>query len=182
MFVIISGSSGVGKNTIISELVSADKRFVNIPSYTTRGIREGEVEGKYYFYISVDEFEQKYKKGEIVEKENVHGNLYGMSAKCIKDAIASHKIIVKDVGVEGALNLQKSLSSKYDVITIFLTATKDTLRQRLKERGEIEIEKRLARYDYEQQFISNYDYVIENIDKQATIERIEEIVDSEIVR
>ena len=173
MLMIISGSSGVGKNTIIDQLKSRyPNLFKNFASYTTRGIREGEVEGGIYHYVTREQFMDRVNKGDICEYEESHGNLYGCSLEVIRNNYSKDIVLTKDLGVEGAVNLKNILKDELKVFMVFLTLEKDDLRRRLEGRGEKQIDLRLARYDYEQTFMPHYDMVIVNDDMEKTIETI----------
>ena len=101
MFVILSGSSGVGKNTVIKEMQKTEINLVMMPTFTTREKRVGEIEGAPYFYIAKEEFQEKIKNNELIEHEFIHNNYYGSSYTIFDDYIKTGKIIIKDIGVEG---------------------------------------------------------------------------------
>ena len=176
MFVIVSGSSGVGKNTVINRLLETDDRVKAMVTNTTRAMRVGEVDGVNYNFITMKEFDDKLKSGDICEWEEIHGNYYGSSLKDIMDTVASGKVLLKDLGVEGAVNMQKVLSNKVPVISIFLTAPKKELIKRLIGRGETQVDLRMQRYDYEHTFLDKYDYVINNYDLEDTVNQIKNII------
>lgn len=182
MFIILSGSSGAGKNTVINELFKKDKRLQKFVTYTTRDMREGEVNHINYHFISREEFENRQANGEFLEVESIHGNMYGSSAIDLVNAISNGQIVINDFGVEGVKNLQEKLKGKVDFITIFLSVPKETLRQRLIERGDKaeSIETRMNRYDYESSFASSYDYVIENINLDETLNTIQGIINKKL--
>ena len=182
MFIIISGSSGAGKNTVINELFKKDKRLKRFVTYTTRAKRDGEIDHYTYHYISKDEFERKRQANEFLEVECIHENMYGSSALDLAEAIKNGHILINDFGVEGVKNLKDKLSGKVDLLTIYLSVPKDVLRQRLKERGDKadNIELRMQRYDYEKEFAKDYDVVIENIDLDATVNQIQSIVNKRL--
>lgn len=177
MFVILSGSSGVGKNTVIKEMQKANSNMVLMPTYTTRERREGEIEGLPYFYISKDEFQDKIKNGEFIEHEHIHGNFYGSSYKIFDEYIKNGKILIKDIGVEGAQNLSKKMKDKTNIVKIFLTVKhKSELKKRLKSRGEKQIKLRLKRFGYEQKQKNKFDYIVYNGDLQQTSDNIVKII------
>ena len=110
MLLIISGSSGVGKNTIIEELKKRyPEQFKQFASFTTRQIRPGEVEGVNYFYVSRDEFLDMVERGDICEYEESHGNFYGCSLESIKRQHSKDIVLTKDLGVEGAVSVKNIL-------------------------------------------------------------------------
>ena len=183
MLVILSGVSGAGKDTIKKELMKRDSRIISLPSYTSRKPREGEEEGVQYHFITKEEFEKKIKDNEFYENDLHHENYYGTSRKLMNDKIASGKIIVKDIEVNGTENLIKLLKNETKLVTIFLKVEKEELRKRLIERGdnlsEDEIQLRLGRLDYEESKISLYDYVIKNDEFEKTVQIIMTIIENE---
>ena len=174
MLVILSGVSGAGKDTIKKELIKRMPNIVTLPSFTSRNIRPGEVEGDHYHFISKEEFEEKIRKGDFYEYDLHHGNYYGTSRELMSNKIKEGKIIVKDIEVNGTENLLKILGNDTRIVTIFLKVDKDELRRRLENRGdnltEEEMQIRLGRLEYEESKIKLYDYVIKNDDFEKTVE------------
>lgn len=168
MLVIITGSSGVGKNTVIRNIEESDKQFRLMPTYTTRDKREGEVEGYPYFFLTKEEFQNKIKENELIEFEYIHNNYYGSSYTIFEEYLAKNLILIKEFGIEGAQNLSIKLSDKTEVLKIFLTSSKKELKKRLKNRGEKQIKLRLKRYDREQQEKYKFDYLINNNNLENT--------------
>ena len=181
MFIILSGSSGAGKNTVIKEMQKTDDNLVLMPTYTTREKREGEIEGLPYFYISKNDFQQKIKENEFIEYELIHGNYYGSSYKVFDEYLKMGKVLIKDIGVEGAQNLSQKMSDKTEVVKVFLTIShKRELKKRLKGRGEKQIKLRLKRFDYEQKQKNKFDYIINNVNLALTTEYVKKIESAEL--
>ncbi|MGN1227024.1 MAG: guanylate kinase [Christensenellales bacterium] len=182
MFIILSGSSGAGKNTVINELFKNDKRLKKFVTYTTRQKRDGEVNHINYHFVTKEEFEEKQKNGEFLEVESIHGNMYGSSMIDLISAIQQGHILINDFGVEGVKNLKDKLKGKVDIVTIYLNVPKDILRQRLIERGDKadNIDVRMQRYEYENEFSKDYDYVIDNINLDETVRRIQGIINERL--
>ena len=169
MFIILSGSSGVGKNTVIKEMQKTNNNIVMMPTFTTREKREGEIEGMPYFYISKEEFQDKIKNEEFIEHEFIHNNYYGSSYIVFDEYIKNGSVLIKDIGVEGAQNLTTKLSDRTPIIKIFLTVRhKSELVKRLKGRGEKQIKLRLSRFGYEQKQMNKFDYIIFNRSLEET--------------
>ena len=101
MLVILSGVSGAGKDTIKKELIARMPNIVTLPSFTSREMRPGEIEGGHYHFISKEEFEDKIRKGDFYEYDLHHGNYYGTSKELMGNKIKEGKIIVKDIEVNG---------------------------------------------------------------------------------
>lgn len=176
MLVILSGSSGSGKNTIINKFLNKSENNKFMLTNTTREIREGEVDGKIYNFVSKEAFQKKIKAKELIEHELIHGNFYGTSWKELNFHIEKGHTIFKDVGVQGTFNIADKCSEKTKVLKIFLYVPKTVLKQRLKLRGENNIQLRMKRFKYENSFIKKYDYVINNINLEKTCNYIEQII------
>jgi guanylate kinase len=182
MLVILSGVSGAGKDTIKKELMKRMDNVVTLPSFTSRKPRPTEEEGNQYHFITKEQFEEKIKNNEFYEYDLHHDNYYGTSKKLLNDKIASGKIIVKDIEVNGTENLVRLLKDDTKIVSIFLKVEKEELRRRLRERGENteeEIEIRLGRLKYEESKIKDYDYVIKNDNFEKTVQIIMAIIENE---
>lgn len=179
MLVTFSGPSGVGKNTIINRLLQDSDKFVLMPTCTTRAMRENESEGNPYHFITIAEFEKKLQEGEFYEHERVHNNYYGTSKKLLAEGLKKGKILVKDIDVLGVQNLVKTVGKDIKIVTIYLTVDLDALQERLKGRGEKDIELRLSRFQLEESHSKNFNYVIKNIDLETTLQKIYSIVEKE---
>lgn len=183
MLVLLSGVSGAGKDTIKKALIEKMDNVVSLPSFTDREVREGDIPGETYNFVSRKEFERMIEDNELYEYNLHHNHYYGTSRKLMNDKIASGKIIVKDIEVNGVENLLKILKNDTKVVTIFLRVPKDVLRKRLQDRvdapSEDEIEMRLNRFEYEESKIPMYDYVIKNNDFDKTLSIIETIISKE---
>ena len=184
MLVLLSGVSGAGKDTIKKELINRMENVISLPSYTDRPIREGDVPGVTYNFVTTEEFKKMIENGELYEYNLHHEHYYGTSRKLMNEKIASGKIIVKDIEVNGVENLIKLLKKDTKVITIFLKVPKSILRERLENRidkpSKKEIKLRLDRFDYEESKISMYDYVIKNNNLEKSLQIIQTIIENEI--
>ncbi len=109
-----------------------------------------------------------------------HNHYYGVPKKQLNEKIEEGKVVIKDVDVNGTENLVKILKKDMKVVTIFLKVQKEELRRRLEERvdkpDENEINLRLARFDFEESKMNNYDYIIENINLEKTVNQVIEII------
>ena len=183
MLVILSGVAGAGKDTIKKELIKRMENVESLPSFTSRPMREGDVEGGTYNFVTREEFEEMIEKGHFYEYDVHHNNYYGTSKKLLNEKIESGKIIVKDIEVNGTENLIKLLKDETKLVTIFLKVEKDELRRRLIARGdnlsEEQLELRLGRLEYEESKIKLYDYVIKNDDFEKTVQVIMTIIENE---
>lgn len=183
MIVILSGVAGAGKDTIKQELIKRMSNVVSLPSYTSRQMRPGDVEGETYNFVTKKEFEEMIENNDFYEYDIHHDNYYGTSRKLLNEKIKEGKIIVKDIDVNGTENLVKLLGEDTRIVTIFLRVPKEELRRRLENRvdkpSEEEIEMRLGRFDYEESKIPLYDYVLKNNDLEKTVNIVMSILENE---
>lgn len=183
MLVLLSGVSGAGKDTIKKELIKRMENVESLPSYTTRSMRPGDIEGETYKFITTEEFENMIKNNEFYEYNVHHEHYYGTSRKLMNEKIKSGKIIVKDIDVNGVENLINLLKEDTKVVTIFLRVPKEILMKRLQNRVDKpdlkEITLRLNRFDYEESRIGMYDYVIKNNNLEKSVQIIQTIIQNE---
>ena len=183
MLIILSGVAGAGKDTIKKELMKRMNNVDTLPSYTDRPMREGDVDGQTYNFVTNEEFEEMIKNGELYEYSLHHNHYYGTSRKLLNEKINSGKIIVKDIEVNGTEALVELLKNDTKIVTIFLRVPKEELRKRLENRIDKpsvkEIELRLNRFDYEESKIGMYDYVLKNNDLEKTVQIIMSIIENE---
>ncbi len=180
MLVILSGVAGAGKDTVKQEIIKRLENATSIPSITDRPIRNGDVPGETYIFVSNDEFKKLIEEDALYEFDIHHNHYYGVPKKQLNEKIEQGKIVIKDVDVNGTENLVRILKGHMKVITIFLRVPKEELRRRLEERidkpSEEEIQLRLSRFDFEESKIGNYDYVIDNVDQEETVKKVIDII------
>ncbi len=178
--VFISGSSGVGKNTIINRLLSDLNNGEFIVSNTTRAQRESDKKVGQYKFISKSEFEEKINNGDILEYDIYNDNYYGVSKKDILDNVNNDKILLKDLTVKGVINCKELLKDVMPLCCVFVTEKKKVLKQRLINRGESRknIKKRLAFYKSEHEMIPFYDFVVVNNDFEKTIKEFKAVINT----
>ena len=159
------------------------ENVVSLPSYTSRKMREGDIAGETYNFVTTEEFENMIKNNELYEYNVHHEHYYGTSRKLMNEKIASGKIIVKDIDVNGVENLINILKQDTKVVTIFLRVPKEILVKRLENRIDKpdikEITLRLNRFDYEESRIGMYDYVIKNNNLEKSVQIIQSIIENE---
>lgn len=182
MFIVFSGVSSSGKNTIMNELMNQRKnlKILQRSSGTTRAPRESDGQYNTYIYLTKNEFEEKIKNGEFYEYELVHGNYYGMFNEALERIVNDQSFdYMRDIDVKGNVNLKKFFKDKCPMLSIFIDAPNEVLKERLLKRGDSleDIEKRLSRSELERSYKHNYDLVIENIDLQKTVKIINEFID-----
>lgn len=177
--IVISGFSGAGKGTVVKKLIEKYNYSLSI-SATTRAPREGEVDGREYYFKTVDEFKSLIDYNGFIEWAQYVENYYGTPRKFVEDEIAAGKNVILEIEVQGAMNIK----SQYpNAILIFIT-TKDieTLHNRLSSRGtetEEVIKKRLARAAEEAQSMEAYEYIVVNDELDECVDAVNSIVVTE---
>jgi guanylate kinase len=161
---VLSGPSGAGKSTIIQAASPYIGEYYFSISTTTRSPREGEVEGKDYYFVTKEAFEEDIKAGNFLEYAQVHGNYYGTSLTPVREALGMGKLVIFDIDVQGHRLVRAKIG---DITTsAFITPPSLTeLKNRLEARStdlKSVIEKRLQNAQEEIMAIEEYDYVIIN--------------------
>ena len=175
---IVSGPSGSGKSTV-TKLV---KDRLNIPlsiSATTRKPRNGEIDGKDYFFLTKETFEQKIKNDEFYEYANVHGNYYGTLKEVVESNLNKGLNVILEIDVQGALIAKKKKNDA--VLVFFRTKDMETLEKRLRNRNtdtEEVIQTRLKNALKEMEYEKKYDYTIINNDIEESCKELINIINS----
>ncbi|MBQ7352257.1 MAG: hypothetical protein IJW59_05320 [Clostridia bacterium] len=175
--VIIEGPSGVGKDTIINRLIELyPDKFAHPINATTRPMRENESQGNPYLFISEEEFLKMRQSGEIFEHTIRHGTYRGMRKASFDEIINSGKIALRDCDKYGLKALKEIYGDQ--VLGIFLTCEKEVIRERLINRNEplSSMNARLKDYDNYIKDAMFFDYVIENIEIDNTVNQIMSLI------
>ena len=174
---VISGPSGVGKGTIVKEILKRRSDVVASVSCTTRAPREGEVHGREYFFVSEEEFERRVKENGFLEYNKHFKGSYGTPRDFVEESL-KEKSVILEIEVNGALKAKKAAP---DALLIMIAPPSvEELRRRLIGRGtetEEEVETRLARVQYELSKADEYDYVVVNDDLERAIEEVNALID-----
>lgn len=177
--VIIEGPSGVGKDTIINEIIKRyPDKFGKPINATTRPMRENESQNNPYLFLTEEEFFKKRESGDIFEQTMRHGTYRGMQKSSFDQILNANKIAIRDCDKYGLDAIRKEYG---DIVkSIFLTAPKEEIRQRLISRNEPldSMTKRLNDYDEYIQNAKYFDYTIENIEINDTINKILKIINN----
>jgi len=176
-FIVLSAPSGAGKTTIAKMLIRRHHDMAISISATTRPKRPKEENGKDYYFLSKNMFENNIANHNFLEYEEVHGDYYGTLKNKVEELLDSGKTVVFDIDVKGALSLKKLYPQ---AILIFIKPPSlAELRYRLKNRkseSDAAIEKRLQRIDFEYKQALKFDHIVINDNLAHTINQIEEII------
>ena len=175
----ISGPSGVGKGSIVKTIISRREDIVESVSCTTRPPREGEVDGKAYFFLSHEEFQKRIQENDFLEYDEHFGNYYGTPKSFVLETLKT-KSVIMEIDVVGSLQAKKIYPDC--VLVMIVPPSMEELKRRLISRGTEDMEKienRLSRIEYELSYKDQYDYVIVNDDLETAIKEVEKIFDGE---
>ncbi len=177
--VLFSGPSGVGKDTVLDVVLNKNKELKKSISLTTRDIREYEIDGEDYYFISTSQFEKMIENGEILEYAKYGNNLYGTPKAPIDSWLSEGKTVILKIEVQGAENIKNMYP---DSVGIFiLPPSMEELENRLRSRGtedEEGIIKRLEIAHSEMEKSKNYDYFVVNKDIDVASEDVLSILKS----
>ena len=186
LLLVVSGPSGAGKDDIVEALVKKDNNLVVSVSDTTRPIKEDDIEGKEYNFITNKEFFKKVDQGLYLEWAEVYGNYYGTLKHKIKRLLDSGKDVIVKVDIKGALNIKEKID---DAVLIFiLPKSMEELRQSMLEKksDKDSPDSLLRRFNSayaEISSISKYNYAIVNDNNiEDSINKIENIIKAEKIR
>ena len=185
VLVILSSPSGAGKTSIARALVEENKNFLFSVSATTRKSRPGEVNGREYHFLTVDEFRKKINDEQFLEHAKVFGNLYGTPLEPVMESINDGKDLIFDVDWQGGKQIRSSSLSKF-VISIFILppsikALKERLMKRAQDSSET-VKDRMTKSIGEIMHWKEYDYVIINNNFEQTLHEVKSIITSEKLR
>ena len=177
--VVVSGFAGTGKGTVMKELLRRYDSYALSISATTRNPRPGEVDGREYFFKTIEEFEQMIEKNEFVEYACYVGNYYGTPKQYVEEQLAAGKDVILEIEIQGALNIKSQFPNA--LLLFIAPPSADVLKARLVGRGtesEDVIEQRLARAVEESKGIENYDYLVVNDDLDECVETVHQMIQS----
>jgi guanylate kinase len=180
---VVSSPSGGGKGTLIDRVLKSVPDLCYSVSYTTRAPRNGEVNGREYFFVTRSEFERMAAAGEFLEHAEVHSNLYGTARQQVANETCAGRDIILELDVQGAASVREL---PLDSVSIFiLPPSFEVLRRRLIARGTDEpkqLELRLKNAPEELKSYSQFDYVIINDDAEFAAAQLAAIIWAERAR
>lgn len=182
LLIVISGPSGVGKDTVVQRMQERGMPFHFVVTANTRPKRENEVHGKDYFFVSKDEFARMIEQNELIEFAVVYGDYKGIPKQQVREALASGKDVIMRLDVQGAESVRKLAP---EALLIFITTeSEEELVGRLKARKtetRDELAIRIATARKELKRVGEFDYVIINHDFKLdeTVDAVAAIIDAE---
>jgi len=177
---VISGSSGVGKGTVIERFLKKNPDFCLSISYTTRAIRQNETDGLNYFYITNEEFQKCIANDEFLEWAEFAGNLYGTKKQFVEQCLRDNRDVILEIDTKGAL--QVKLKTLEAVLIFIKPPSYEELETRLRGRqteDEETIQKRLEIVREELVLSHNFDYIIVNDDLDNAVWQLENVIEGE---
>lgn len=173
---VVSGFSGAGKGTLMKALLEKYEYGLSI-SATTRAPREGEQNGREYFFLTKEQFEDMISKNELIEYAQYVGNYYGTPKKYVQQQLDAGKNVILEIEIQGALNVKKMFP---DALLIFVTPPSAAeLKSRLVGRGTEDMEtidKRMKRAAEESKFMNSYDYIAVNDKLDECVEELNDTI------
>ncbi len=183
--VILSSPSGAGKTSIARALVEENKNFLFSVSATTRKSRPGEVNGREYHFLTVNEFRKRIDAGQFLEHAKVFGNLYGTPLQPVLESINNGKDLIFDVDWQGGKQIRNSSLSKFVISIFILPPSIKALQERLMKRAQDSsdtVKDRMRKSIGEIMHWKEYDYVIVNSNFEQTLHEVKSIITSEKLR
>ena len=183
ILIVVSGFSGSGKGTIMKEIMAKYDNYALSISATTRNPREGEVDGREYFFKTVEEFEKMIAQEELIEYAKYVNNYYGTPYAYVQEQLAQGKDVILEIEIQGALKVKEKFP---DTLLLFVTPpSASILKERLIGRGtetrEV-IDARMKRAIDEAKDMDAYDYLVVNDKLDICVEQMHSIIQNEHFR
>ncbi len=176
---VVSGFSGAGKGTLMRKLLDTYDNYALSVSATTRSPREGEVDGREYFFKTDQEFQQMIKDDELIEYAGYVNHFYGTPKAFVEKQLDAGKDVLLEIEIQGALKVK---AKRPDTHLLFVTPPNaEELKRRLTARGtedEETIQKRLSTASIESEYMKQYDYIVVNDDIDRCAKEMHEIIQS----
>lgn len=177
ILIVVSGFSGAGKGTLMKKLVQEYDNYALSISATTRKPRPGEEDGREYFFLKKEEFEQKIAESGLIEYACYCDNYYGTPRAYVEKQLADGKDVILEIEIQGALKVKKQYP---DALLLFvMPPSAEELRRRLESRGtetQDVIDKRMHRAVEEAEGIEEYEYIVVNDDLELCVRELHAII------
>ena len=171
--IILTGPSGVGKGTVVKEILDKEKNIWLSISATTRGPREGEKDGENYYFLDKKKFKEMIEQNLFLEWAQFAGNYYGTPLSSVNEKIKKGFTVLLEIEVEGAKQIKEKFPNSLSIF--LLPPDKAELERRIRNRGtenEESIKKRLSRANYEISASNQFDFALTNQNVNETAMRI----------
>ena len=175
--IILTGPSGVGKGTVVKEILGKDKNIWLSISATTREPREGEKEGENYYFLNQKKFKEMIEQNLFLEWAQFAGNYYGTPLSSVNEKIKEGFTVLLEIEVEGAKQIKEKFPNSMSIF--LLPPDKEELERRIRNRGtenEEAIKKRLLRANYEISSSNLFDFALTNHNVNETAKRIVKLI------
>lgn len=183
LLIVVSGPSGAGKDTICNKVIEDSDNIWLSVSMTSRNPRGNEKEGKNYFFVTKEEFEQKIKDGKLLEYTNYNGNYYGTPKDKLEDYLNRGIDVILVLDINGAINIKKLVPSS--LFIFIMPPDMETLKKRLIARKTESKEKVIARFTEAYNEINSYNkynYVVVNDKIENAVSKVKAIIQAEKCR
>jgi guanylate kinase len=179
LLLVISGPSGAGKGTICKELVKRDDFWLSV-SATTRNPREGEVEGKNYYFLAKETFLERIEQKDFLEYAEVYGNYYGTPKSKVIEKLDAGIDVILEIDIQGALKVKETYPE--GIFIFILPPSMEELKNRIIKRGSETPESLMTRFKSaykEINYVSKYNYAVVNDELDKAVNKIRSIVIAE---
>lgn len=179
VLIVISGFSGAGKGTLMKKLTADYENYALSISMTTRGPRDGEVNGREYFFVTKEEFEERIAQNGMIEYASYCDNYYGTPRAYVEEQLENGKDVILEIEIQGAHKVKELYPQA--LLLFVMPPSAEELYRRLKGRGtetDEVIQKRMSRAVEESEGIDTYDYIVVNDKLEDCIAQINTIVDA----
>ena len=177
IMVVLSSPSGAGKTSLVKAICELLTFVRPSISFTTRKIRDSEIDGRDYFFINKNKFEEKIKNNDFLEYQNVYGNLYGSTLESLDLCLKGNNDVILEIDYKGMMTVKRSIP---EAIAIYILPPDiDTLKERLQKRGEDEektIMLRVASSEQELQYAKYADYTLINDNYEQALDSLLAII------
>ena len=180
MLVVVSGFSGAGKGTLMKALLEKYHNYALSISATTRKPRVGEVDGREYFFVTRERFEEMIAKEELIEYAQYVDNYYGTPRQYVFQQMADGKDVILEIEIQGALKIKEKFPEA--LLLFVLPPSADVLKERLIGRGTESMEviqARLHRASEEAAGMNSYDYILVNDKVDVCVEEMHQLIQAQ---
>ena len=183
MLIVISGPSGVGKGTLCNLLLKRKKNIILSVSTTTRLPRDGEINGKNYFFVSKKDFESMIKENQFLEWAKVYNNYYGTPREFVNKNLEKGKDVLLEIDIQGAKQVKHNCPQA--IFIFIMPPSIAELETRIKKRGtetQTSLEVRMGNTVNELKAAYMYDYIVINDDIERAVTELCSIISAEKCR